>query len=88
MPFSRGSSWSRDQTRISYVSCIGRQVLPAPPGIFVITLTWYLTSLLLRTLLSLPTITAKMWSGLYFWSLVRSLFQPLGLALTVVFESA
>ena len=33
-PSSRGSSWPRDQTRVSYVSCIGRQVfLPlAPPG--------------------------------------------------------
>ena len=27
MPTSRGSSWSRDRTHISYVSCIGRQVL-------------------------------------------------------------
>ena len=27
MPSSRGSSQSRDQTRIAYVSCIGRQVL-------------------------------------------------------------
>ena len=27
MPSSRGSSWSRDQTCISYVSCIGRWVL-------------------------------------------------------------
>ena len=27
MPFSRGSSWPRDQTRVSYVSCIGRRVL-------------------------------------------------------------
>ena len=27
MPFSRGSSQPKDQTRISYVSCIGRQVL-------------------------------------------------------------
>ena len=34
MPSSRGSSQPRDQTRISYVSCIGRRVhLPlAPPG--------------------------------------------------------
>ena len=24
---SRGSSWSRDQTRVAYVSCVGRQVL-------------------------------------------------------------
>ena len=27
MPFSRGSSRPRDQTHISYVSCIGKQVL-------------------------------------------------------------
>ena len=27
MPSSRGSSWPRDQTCISYVSCIGRRVL-------------------------------------------------------------
>ena len=27
MPSSRGSSLSRDQTHISYASCIGRQVL-------------------------------------------------------------
>ena len=27
MPFSTGSSWPRDQARVSYVSCIGRQVL-------------------------------------------------------------
>ena len=26
-PSSRGSSWPRDQTHVSYVSCIGRQVL-------------------------------------------------------------
>ena len=27
MPFSRGSSQPRNQTHVSYVSCIGRQVL-------------------------------------------------------------
>ena len=27
MSSSRGSSWPRDQTRVSYVSCIGRQIL-------------------------------------------------------------
>ena len=27
MPFSKGSFWPRDQTRISYVCCIGRQIL-------------------------------------------------------------
>ena len=27
MPSSRGSSWPRDRTCISYISCIGRQVL-------------------------------------------------------------
>ena len=27
MPFSRGSSWPRDRTHISCVSCIGRQIL-------------------------------------------------------------
>ena len=27
LPSSRGSSWLRDQTRVSYVSCIGRWVL-------------------------------------------------------------
>ena len=27
MPFSRGSSKPRDQTHVSYVSCIGRQIL-------------------------------------------------------------
>ena len=27
VPFSRGSSWPRDQTCVSYISCIGRQVL-------------------------------------------------------------
>ena len=27
MPSSRGSSQSRDQTHISYVSCVGRQVI-------------------------------------------------------------
>ena len=34
MPSSRGSSWPRDRTCISYVSCVGRQVLNplAPPG--------------------------------------------------------
>ena len=34
MPSSKGSSWPRDQTHMSYVSCIGRQVLLplAPPG--------------------------------------------------------
>ena len=35
MPSSRGSSWPRGQTCVSYVSCIGRQVLyllRAPPG--------------------------------------------------------
>ena len=26
LPFSRGSSWPRDQIRISYISCIGSQV--------------------------------------------------------------
>ena len=29
MPFSRESSWSRGQTHISHISCIGRQVLYA-----------------------------------------------------------
>ena len=33
MPSSRGSSQPRDQTYVSYVSCIGRSSLPlAPPG--------------------------------------------------------
>ena len=33
MPSSRGSSWHRDQSRVSYISCIGRQVLLlATPG--------------------------------------------------------
>ena len=27
VPFSRGSSWPRDRTHVSYVSCFGRQVL-------------------------------------------------------------
>ena len=27
IPFSRGSSWPRDRTRISCLSCIGRQIL-------------------------------------------------------------
>ena len=27
MPSSRGSSWPRDQTRVSYLSCIGKHVL-------------------------------------------------------------
>ena len=27
MPFSRGSSWPRDLTHVSYVSCIGRRIL-------------------------------------------------------------
>ena len=27
MPYSRGSSWPRDQTHVSYISCIGRWVL-------------------------------------------------------------
>ena len=27
LPFSRGSSWPRDQTHISYISCISRLVL-------------------------------------------------------------
>ena len=27
MPSSRASSWSRDQTQVSYISCTGRQVL-------------------------------------------------------------
>ena len=30
MPSFRGSSWPRDQSSISYVSCIGRKI--APPG--------------------------------------------------------
>ena len=31
--YSRGSSQPRDRTRISHVSCIGRQILPlVPPG--------------------------------------------------------
>ena len=30
MPSFRGSSWPRDQTSLSYVSCIGRKI--APPG--------------------------------------------------------
>ena len=30
MPSSRGSSQPRDQTRVSYISCIGRR--EAPPG--------------------------------------------------------
>ena len=34
MPFSRDSPQPRDQTHVSYVSCIGRQVLYplVPPG--------------------------------------------------------
>ena len=34
MPSSRGSSWPRDQTLVSCLSCIGRQILLplAPPG--------------------------------------------------------
>ena len=32
MPSSRGSPWPRDWTCISYVSCIGRQVLKYHPG--------------------------------------------------------
>ena len=27
MPSSRGSSWPRDRTQVSYISCIGRQIL-------------------------------------------------------------
>ena len=27
MPFSRGSSWPRDRTCVSYISCIGRHIL-------------------------------------------------------------
>ena len=27
VPTSRGSSWSKDQTQVSFVSCLGRQVL-------------------------------------------------------------
>ena len=27
MPFSRGASWPRDRTHVSYISCIGRHVL-------------------------------------------------------------
>ena len=34
IPLSRGSSWPRDLTCISYVSCIGRQVL------FITSTTW------------------------------------------------
>ena len=30
MPSSRGFSWPRDQTCVSYVSCFGRQPLPLP----------------------------------------------------------
>ena len=31
--FSKGSSWLRDQTHISYISCIGRQIFTTePPG--------------------------------------------------------
>ena len=31
IPFSRGSSWPRDRTHVSYASCTGRRVL-VPPG--------------------------------------------------------
>ena len=45
--FSKGSSWHRDQTHISYVSCIIRQVfLPlAPPGkpLFILSAVKYST---------------------------------------------
>ena len=42
VPSSRGSSWSRDRTRISYVSCIGRWILLplAPPGL-PLWLSWW-----------------------------------------------
>jgi len=44
MPSSRGSSEPRDQTRISYISCIGRRIgsLPlAPPGKLYIRMKIY-----------------------------------------------
>ena len=43
IPSSRGSSWPRDQTCISYVSCIGRFFATEPPGeprILLSLLTW------------------------------------------------
>ena len=33
MPSSRGSSQLRDRTRVSYVSCMDRQVLPLAPSV-------------------------------------------------------
>ena len=32
--FSRGSSWPRDQTQVSHISCTGRQVLYHPPHLW------------------------------------------------------
>ena len=50
VPSSRGSSRPRNQTCISYVSCIGRWVL-APPGK---VLTWHKTSSMTGQQLSSP----------------------------------
>ena len=41
--FSRGSSWSRDWTRVSCVFCIARQVPLVPPGMPVFS-TWIFPS--------------------------------------------
>ena len=46
--FTKGSSWPRDQTHISCVSCIGRQILyhwvtweaPIQPYLFIFNILW------------------------------------------------
>ena len=38
MPSSRGSSWPRDQTQVSFISCIGLAL--APPAAPVLTFVW------------------------------------------------
>ena len=53
---SRGSSWPRDQTQVSYVSCLGRWILSlAPPG-----KRWWLSEPFLFSL----GLSRKMWISL------------------------
>ena len=83
MPSSRGSSQSRDQTHISYISCIGRQVLyhqhhlgsPSPQIVFFTLndnslLHPLVTSSLLSVSMNLPSLgNSPMWNHTIFLSL-------------------
>ena len=76
MPSSRGSSWPRDQTSISYVSCIGRWILyhkghlgsPCMKGT-------YCTPLSLSMLLLLISDWCSLVWGTWMWN-VQCLNQP------------